>query len=131
MCYVNITQTIIREGAKAANIWNNPPPIKDLSPNEAKKFYDTVRMKTSHKNISNVRYYIMLQVFTLCPQLRTARHLLTIKLSRTLINCRQYLRRTQKLTPNVKSRNLKSIEQVVCDQHRKSADNILGTSNTE
>ena len=73
----------------------------------------------------------MLQVFTLCPQQRTARHLLTIRLNRTLINHRQYLQRTQKLTPNIKGRNLKSIEQVVHDQHRKSADNILGTSNTE
>jgi len=43
-CYTNINPIdyIVHEAAKAANIWNDPPLIKDLSPTQAKKFYDTV-----------------------------------------------------------------------------------------
>lgn len=51
LCIILITQTIIREGAKAANIWNNPPLIKDLTPNEAKKFYETVSMRVTNNVI--------------------------------------------------------------------------------
>jgi len=35
----------VRDGAKAANIWNNPPLMKDLTPGQIKKFYDMVTME--------------------------------------------------------------------------------------
>jgi len=77
----------VREAAKAANIWHDPPLMRDLSPVAARKFYDTI--------------------FVLCEQLRSARHLLTRRLSRTLINRRQFLRRQNRIirrqpTPSVR-----------------------------
>ena len=35
-------QTVVRESAKAANIWDNPPLMRDITATEAAKFYDTV-----------------------------------------------------------------------------------------
>ncbi len=33
---------IVREAARAANIWDSTPILKELTPVESKKFYDTV-----------------------------------------------------------------------------------------
>ena len=43
--------------------------------------------------------HVHLQVFTLCPQLKSFRHMLSARLSRTLINRRQFLRRLGKIPP--------------------------------
>jgi len=33
----------VRDKAKAANIWNDPPLVKDITPTQRKKFFDTVK----------------------------------------------------------------------------------------
>lgn len=60
--------------------------------------------------------------------MKSARHLLTIRLSRTLINRRQYLRRSQKLTA-FKGKSSESV--VVHDQHVKAADQLVVTPRVE
>jgi len=69
----------VREAVKAANIWHDPPLMRDLSPVAARKFYETI--------------------FAVCEQLKSARHLLTRRLSKTLINRRQFLWRQNRIIP--------------------------------
>ena len=100
-------KTIVREASKAANIWNNPPLMKDLTPIETKKFYDTVGYNMLA--ICHILWpFVCLQAFLLCPQLKSARHLLTTRLSRSLINRRQFLRRSRKIPMRLSPRPVSS-----------------------
>lgn len=52
--------------------------------------------------------FVCLQAFLLCPQLKSARHLLTTRLSRSLINRRQFLRRSRKIPMRLSPRPVSS-----------------------
>ena len=104
----------MREACKAAGIWENAPLLKELTPRQSRTFYDTVRVCVLnaiscvyHLPVINCTYtYPRAQVFTLCPQITSCWHLLTARLSLTLINRRQFLRRTGKISARPQSHQL-------------------------